>query len=332
VNVDSVLADQIPLGSRIVSVGGQPAEAYVAEHIHPYLAAGGTHVLARYGTHEILQGPTDQQVTFTIRTPTDEERTLTLDRDRTSADFTWAKKAPRRALSSFKMLDEETGYLALNSFGNGDIVAEFKSYLPELRKCSSLVIDLRQNGGGNSGNGYRILEYFLAEPVVTSAWRTREARAAFRAWGKPYENEDPQLLGEWNAANRQEYLGERWYVSAPDTLQPVSVAERLSIPVAVLVSNYTASAAEDFLVAADPVEQFTYVGEPSYGSTGQPLMLSLPGGGNGRVCTKRDTYADGREFVGPGVAVDVTSKQSVADYLADKDVVLERALSVLRGK
>jgi hypothetical protein len=47
-------------------------------------------------------------------------------------------------------------------------------------------------------------------------------------------------------------------------------------------------------------------------------------------CAKRDTYPDGKVFVGPGVSVDVNIVPSIKDYLDDRDVVLAKALMVLK--
>jgi hypothetical protein len=57
-------------------------------------------------------------------------------------------------------------------------------------------------------------------------------------------------------------------------------------PIVVLSSPRTFSAAEDFLVAFKPLKRGLIVGEPSGGSTGQPLIISLPGGlgSRGRPC------------------------------------------------
>lgn len=39
------------------------------------------------------------------------------------------------------------------------------------------------------------------------------------------------------------------------------------------------------------------IGEPTFGSTGQPYHFEMPGGGFARVCTKEDTFANGRGLV-----------------------------------
>jgi C-terminal processing protease CtpA/Prc len=72
------------------------------------------------------------------------------------------------------------------------------------------------------------------------------------------------------------------------------------------------------------------VGEPTGGSTGQPLLFDLPGGGTGRVCTKRDSYPDGRPFVGVGIQPQLRVSPRVADLQAGRDTVLEAALDLLR--
>ena len=103
-------------------------------------------------------------------------------------------------------------------------------------------------------------------------------------------------------------------------------------PVVVLTSAQTFSAAEDFAVAFDDMKRGKMIGEPTGGSTGQPLMFSLPGGGSARVCTKHDRYPDGKEFVGVGVLPDILVHHTIADFRVGRDTVLEDALQFLSAK
>jgi C-terminal processing protease CtpA/Prc len=323
------VGELVPLGAEIISVNGQAVDAYLAATIYPYISIGSDHVRRRWGAHDVLKGPAGSEVSFTFRTVEGKQGKATLTRNRNSSDITW--EAPKKdwSLTKFEVLEGAVGHLTLNSFGNSKAAEKFMEYLPEIRKCKKLVIDLRSNGGGNSGVGYAILKYFTDQPLLTSSWRTREHRAANRAWGKFVVKDDPATLSEWNRNNQQMYLGNVWHIASSDTIQPAS-DPMPDMPVAVLVSNYTASAAEDFLVAADVLEHFVFIGEPSFGSTGQPLMFSLPGGGSARICTKRDTYPDGKVFVGPGVSVDIQIAPTIKDHLEDRDIVLAKALEVLK--
>ena len=68
------------------------------------------------------------------------------------------------------------------------------------------------------------------------------------------------------------------------------------------------------------------IGQPSGGSTGQPLVITLPGGGMLGICTKHDSMPDGTEFVGVGVQPDIPVVPTVADVRAKRDATLLRAV------
>lgn len=102
-----------------------------------------------------------------------------------------------------------------------------------------------------------------------------------------------------------------------------------SKPIVVLAGASTYSAAEDFLVAWKSSGRGKTVGEPTGGSTGQPLFFSLPGGGSARICTKRDTFPDGSEWVGKGIEPDVVVRPTIASIRGGQDPVLDAAVKLL---
>lgn len=61
-------------------------------------------------------------------------------------------------------------------------------------------------------------------------------------------------------------------------------------------------------------------------------FFSLPGGGNARVCTKKETYPDGREIVGVGIIPDIEVIPFLKDYINQNDVVLNKALEYIKEK
>jgi C-terminal processing protease CtpA/Prc len=223
-------------------------------------------------------------------------------------------------------LQDRIALLEFNSFNDTAIVPQFEALLPELYTAKGVIIDLRKNPGGNSNNGTDILQYFSTDTLWGSTWRTPEHIAAYKAWGRSYyqrglESEMvPYYTGDaW-------HQGEDWFV-VPDS------GSKISVPVVVLFGRNTGSAAEDFLIFADNLAQFVYVGEPSNGSTGQPLFIDgLPGGGTARICTKRDTYRDGRDFVGYGVQPDIAVANTVQALIDGTDPVLDRGLQELKTR
>jgi C-terminal processing protease CtpA/Prc len=137
-------------------------------------------------------------------------------------------------------------------------------------------------------------------------WQTRDYRPTLRAFG----------------------MGMRWDITSGPIYAPHS-SKRYEGPVAVLCGALTGSAAEDFLMAFDAMERGKIVGEPTGGSTGQPISFALPGGGSGRVCAARTTYPDGTEFVGRGILPDIVVHSTAADVRQGRDVVLEAAAKAL---
>ncbi len=71
------------------------------------------------------------------------------------------------------------------------------------------------------------------------------------------------------------------------------------------------------------------IGEPTAGSTGQPYSFSLPGGLSARVCSKRDSYPDGKEFVGIGIKPDIAISPTVNSIRSSRDDILLKAINYL---
>ncbi len=320
-NVGAALAAQVPLHSEIVTIDGRPAAVVAMERHGPWVEASTTHYRRMVALGRALEGPATDSVTITIATPAGDRRTMTLGRDRRTREDTWTPDPNvRPAPFEFRWLDDGIAYVAINTMGDTMPARHFEDSLPALRKARGLILDLRRNGGGSSSVGYRIASWLTNDSLTTSAWRTREHRAAMKAWGS-YGIEQHLAYGQMNA----------WYDGGSHgTVEPAD-GERVIVPTAILMDHATASAAEDLLVAVDQVPHMTLVGRRSTGSTGQPLMLDLPGGGKARIVTKRDTYPDGRDFVGVGVIPDIEVAQTVEDVRRGTDAQLARAVAVVRG-
>ena len=325
-NSDKQLENTVPLGSQITAVNGIPVEEYIERNIRPYISSSTEHIKRNMEAYQLLQGNRTDSVQIEIRTPENQLKQLSLSRETSNID--WVVPSEPWELSSFKKMGE-IAYVSLNSFDNSRIVEEFESYLDSIQSSKGLIIDLRKNGGGNSWNGYNILKYLTDDPIITSKWKTRDHRPAYKAWGA-FVDEESENLGSWDLETLSSYKDDYWFESGPDTISPND--RLIKLPTIVLIGNNTASAAEDFLVAADPLQNFETMGDFTYGSTGQPMFLRLPGGGKARICTKRDTYPDGREFVGYGIQPDIMVAKTLEDFLKGDDSVLGEALKRLSKK
>jgi carboxyl-terminal processing protease len=61
-----------------------------------------------------------------------------------------------------EILEENIGYIALNSMGGS--LAEFETEYVKVEHLPYLIVDVRQNGGGNSGLSEEILAYLIKKP------------------------------------------------------------------------------------------------------------------------------------------------------------------------
>jgi C-terminal processing protease CtpA/Prc len=305
--------DGIRVGQEVVMVDGMPVQEYARKRVEPAISASTLQDLqAKAFGVRLLAGRVGEPVEITFRDVDGQEIVRRLPRLSYEERLARVKDRPPVAPLELNMLPGKSGsiaYIKLNSFETEEAAQRFEALFPEISKADALILDVRENGGGNSNVGFRILGHLTDRKHVVSRWRTREYRPSFRAWDAMY---DASFGGE-------------------TSLDPISGIQPYTRPVIVLLGPRTFSAAEDFAVAFDVMDRGRMIGEPTGGSTGQPLMFPLPGGGQARVCTKRDTYPDGREFVGVGVQPDRLVRPTLADFRAGKDPVLEAALEELRG-
>jgi C-terminal processing protease CtpA/Prc len=289
-------------GLEILAIDGIPVMQYGAERVAPYASAStGQDLNVRTYEWDLLRGKEGTTVDLTLRAP--DGRTFQRSLVRKSGQSNSGGSG--RPDFEFKMLPGNIAYVAINTFGTATVQQEFESHFEDIAKSSALIFDVRRNSGGNSGYGTAILSHLIEKPAPAEAWRSRQYVPAYRAWGQPAE----------------------WVGETPMT--DPSPERHYRNPVVVLTSAHTFSAAEDFVVDFDLMNRGTIIGEPTGGSTGQPIMFSLPGGGSARVCTKQNWYPDGRQFVGRGIQPHILVRTTVADFRAGRDAVLDKALEYL---
>ena len=96
--------------------------------------------------------------------------------------------------------------------------------------------------------------------------------------------------------------------------------------------NATGSAAECFLAIAASQPHMSTVGTTTSGCAGTVARYELLPGLWCGICTREVRFSDGKEFVGRGIAPDVTVEASIDDLLAGRDAALERALELLEAE
>lgn len=324
--------EEIPFGSEIIEVNGKSTQQYIKENVAPYISSSTDYVLADWSVARLLQGLEGETYNVKIKKPDNKVIHLALTHKKTEEKEVFPPFEKEKELLDFKWVNNKIAYLSLNSFSNKKIDSLFLQKLPELYKAKALIVDLRYNGGGSTDIGTEILKYLTNDTILYgSKISSRLHIPAFKAWGK-FTTEKDTLKNEWAKKAYLTYNDKFYYdfEYQPDTIK--LDAKRIVVPTVLLLGHNTASAAEDFLIYADNQKHMIKMGEKSFGSTGQPFLFDLPGGGSARICTKKDAYPDGREFVGYGIKPDVEVKPTLNDYLKKKDPVVDKAVGYLKKK
>ena len=307
VNSKALRAMGLSAGQEILAIDGVAVHDYATANVAPLQSASTSQDLdVRVYTFGLLQGDANKAVELRVSDAADRQQTFTVPRSGYDDDDALESKP-----ALFSVHDQGDGILLLDirSFGDESVLDAFTEQFADISQASGLIIDLRHNGGGNSDIGWRILAQLVDRPFPTSRWKTRLYRPTFRAWSVPEA---------WS-----------WHEGVDDEVEPHG-EHYYAGPVAVLIGPRTYSAAEDFLAAFRQAKRGPIIGQPSGGSTGQPLFIKLPGGGSARVCTKRDLFADGTEFVGIGVIPDILVTETVSDLRAGHDASVAHAVRYVR--
>lgn len=293
----------IRVGDELVRIDGEEVKTYAARRVAPYVSSSTPQDRAvRTYDYELLRGDKAAPVRVTLRDARGGERTVEVSR----GDYADLRRPARNIV---RELPGHIVYVALDDFESDAPVKAFEQALPKILKARGLILDVRRNGGGSTGYGLEILSYLTRAPVPTERSVSMYVPPVARAHGA--------LRVEWRALP---FSAEPYVHPHPQVYEG---------PVAVLIGPRTFSAGEDVVVSFDAMKRGVLVGEATGGSTGQPLMFRLPGGGLARICVKRDSYPDGREFVGKGIAPQISVAPTAADVRAGRDPVVERAREAL---
>src|SRR5215210_175211 len=213
------------------------------------------------------------------------------------------RREPRIRLPSFDVEEEEHGVrlVRFNIF-TPEVAAQFTRALKdELKGARALVIDLRDNGGGETQSMADLASTLL--PAGLSLGRFTDRTGA--VWLEPYTR--AALL------------------STADSF------ERFGRPVVLLTGARTASAAEVFAASLRETNRASVIGEATCGCVlGIRRRHRLPDGGVLDVSEMDYHTAAGTRLEGAGLRPDLTVEPTREDLRHRRDRALERALEILK--
>ena len=292
-------------GAEILKINGKSAYDYGKENIMPYTAASTPQWRDYYSfsSFELTKGLQPDEITIEYKEPDGKVKTLTTNR----LTQKWDDQDIRETFH-FKVLPSNVGFLRITTFNDNGMNKKFDAIYDEIKSTDALIIDLRNNGGGNSSYADYILRHFTEVPFKSNQWSSPMYIPAHASWNYPKE----------------------WYLQAPQLNRPVN-KEIYTKPVIVLINAGTFSSAENFCSQFLGMNRGKLVGTATGGSTGNPIYMNLIDDvASIIICTKKDVMPDGSEFVGVGIKPHVEIEETANDFLNNKDVVLEKAIELIR--
>jgi len=194
------------------------------------------------------------------------------------------------------------GYILIDNWieDQASEIEEAYAALWEFADTHSLIIDVRENGGGAELLARQFAGCFIEEPKIY-------ARHIFRAINRPSGFTEPYDR-----------------VVKPNKYRP-----RYRGKVTILTGPAVMSSCEAFLLMMKQVPNCKLVGLPSHGSSGNPKPYNLGNGVTVFLPSWKVLRLDGTCFEGEGIKPDIIVETTQSELLA-KDVVLDAALELLR--
>ena len=199
----------------------------------------------------------------------------------------------------YRILDDNTGYIYCGSFQTESGDGNLDDILTYLAPCNALIIDVRNNGGGQITAAEKLAGRFTNDDILVGYIRHKT--------GKGHSDFSPKQEQRLRPAR-----GVRWQKR-----------------VAVLTNRSVYSAANEFVKYMKCCPKAIIVGDRTGGGAGMPFSSELPNGWSVRfsACPMYDRDGQLTEF---GIAPDYPVSITDDDFLRGRDTILEYARQRLR--
>lgn len=200
---------------------------------------------------------------------------------------------------TYQILENNIGYIYCSSFSNGIGDGNLDQTLNRLAICDGLIIDVRNNGGGNLTTAQKLAARFTNQKTLVG-YMTHKTGKGHSDFSNPY----PVYIEPSN--------GIRWQKRA-----------------VVLTNRRSFSATNDFVNSMKQFPLITIVGDKTGGGSGLPFTSEIPCGWSIRFSASPmlDPQMNQIEFgINPDIKIDMTSE----DMQKGKDTMIEYACKLLK--
>lgn len=197
---------------------------------------------------------------------------------------------------------DSIGYLSFSSFSSPLGRSNLNAALSRLAHCKALIIDIRDNGGGNVTTSDLFAQHFTREPRIVGYIRHKTGKGP---------NDFSSLT--------------------PLEIKPVTDGVRWLRPVVLLTNRSVYSAANDFTLKMKDNPFVTVMGDKTGGGGGLPLTSELPNGWSVRY-SGAQTLDASKEHIEQGIAPHYNIALDPSDEAQGIDTIIEEAIKYINER
>jgi C-terminal processing protease CtpA/Prc len=279
-------------GMEILKVDGQPVAEKLVELL-PYVSASTDRGARLLAYQRLTDGEPGRELALEVQDEQSEPFQVNLTL------FEWGR-APS-PLVEFRRLPEGFGYIKIRRWAPDRTLDEkLEQALETLKDTPGLIIDLRGNPGGTSRAWF--IGRLITKRTLAGYFAVRKDKETFELTKPKAAWVTPQ--GPW----------------------------QYDKPLVLLADGRTGSASEGFISALVGSGRVLLVGSPTKGSISETATIPLPGGARVGISSSVDYTPQGGLIEGRGFQPHIQVEPTIEDIRAGRDVVLEKAIDVLRTK
>lgn len=199
----------------------------------------------------------------------------------------------------YKIFKENIGYIRYESFSSGIGDGNISEVLAYLALCDGLIIDVRNNGGGNLDYAHKLAARFTEKDVLTSYIQHKTG---------PGHNDFSEYYPVW--LRTTSYI--RWQK-----------------PVIVLTNRHSFSATNDFVNTMRLLPNVTIMGDRTGGGSGLPFSAELLNSWSVRFSASPTSDISKNSIEG-GIDPDIRVDMKPEDIARNIDTIIEEAITMLK--
>lgn len=201
----------------------------------------------------------------------------------------------------YKIFEDNVGYIYYGSFSNDVSESGLDQILNRMAICKGIIIDVRNNGGGNLSNVEKITSRFFNERTTLVGYISHKIG--------PNHNDFSELYPKYaKSSNRVRYQK----------------------PVIILTNRGCYSATNEFVSIMKNANNVTIIGDKTGGGSGLPFTSELPNGWSIRFSASPMFNAH-KEHIEFGVEPDIYVSMDQNDIDKKRDTIIEKAREMLRN-